>query len=492
MTVDPSAMRETTTTSAGGDPRRWRALAVLAFVQFMFVLDLTIVNIALPKIKDDLEFGPAGLAWVVNAYALMAGGLLLFGGRLSDLLGRRRVFLAGVALFAIASLICGLAWQPGMLIAGRFGQGVGEALAAPAGLAIIVLLFTNARERANAIGIWVGLGAVGGTAGVVLSGVINDLASWRWIFLINIPIAAFALIAVPRLVEAGRALLDMRSERPDWLGAVCLTGGMLLLVYGLLAAGQAAGSAQVVLPVGAGLLLLVSFVVVERRVARPLVPLSFFANRTRMTAAATTLLFASAFFAMFFLLTLYMQEVLGWSPLKTGLAYLPYGLLIIAGGALASLLVPRLGVRVLLAAGCGIGAIGLFMLSLISTDGTYFRDVLPGSLLLGFGAGVTFPMLGSASVHQVSEDNAGLASGVQTAMTQAGGALGLAVLVAVAVIYADGQIAAGVSRRAAETAGYGTALRAGAVLMLVAAAVTAFAMQSRVGVRAEPNERSVA
>ncbi|RJL27227.1 MFS transporter [Bailinhaonella thermotolerans] len=462
---------------AAGDPRRWRALAVLALVQFVFVLDLTVVNVALPRIQGELRFDPAGLAWVVNAYALTAGGLLLLGGRLGDLLGRRRVFLAGVALFAASSLVCGVAGTAGLLVAGRFGQGAGEALAAPAGLAMVALLFEDARERGTAIGIWAGLSAVGGTLGVVVSGVVNDLTTWRWIFLVNLPVAAFVLIAVPRLVTAAHVLAPAppapgrarAGPRADVAGALCVTAGMVALVYGLLRAAELPwGSAPVVVPLAAGLALLAAFAAVERRARHPLVPPAFFTDRVRMTGTAATLLFASAFFAMFFLLTLYMQKALGWSPLWTGLAYVPYGLMIVAGGGLATALLPRLGCGPPLAAGCAIGGAGLLLLSGMSPGGSYLADVLPGSLVVGFGAGLTFPMLGNACLHGVSEADAGLASGVQNAVYQAGGALGLAVLVTVAVRHAGGA-----DDPAALTAGYAVALRAGAGAMLAAALLAA-------------------
>lgn len=453
----------------------------MALVQFIFVLDLTVVNVALPGIRDDLGFSEAGLVWVVDGYALMGGGLLLLGGRLSDLLGRRRVFLAGVGLFAVASFLCGAAQTPALLVASRFGQGIGEALAAPAALGIIVVIFTDPAERIKAVGIWVGLAAVGGTLGVVLSGVVNELTSWRWIFFINVPIAIFALVVVPRLVGRHRPRQQIVG-RMDILGALTVTGGLVSLVYALLeAASRPWGSVHVVVPLVVGVLLLVSFVVVERLVSNPLVPLSFFANRTRMAACTASLLFAVAFFTMFFLLTLYMQGVLRWTPLETGLAYLPYGLFIVAGGGMATGLVPKVGVRPVLAAGCVLTAAGLLLLSATISPDSTFLALLPAMLLIGLGAGLTFPVVGNAALHQVSESNAGLASGVQSASYQIGGALGLAVLVTVSTRRQQGTLADGVTQPFAATAGYALAFQVGAAIVFFAAVLTVIVLQAGVG-----------
>jgi EmrB/QacA subfamily drug resistance transporter len=452
--------------------RRWPTLAVLALMQFTFILDLTVVNVALPHIRTDLGFQPAGLTWVVDGYALMAGGLLLLGGRLGDLIGRRRMFLVGVVVFAVASLVSGSAQDPAMLLIGRFAQGVGEALAAPAGLAIVVVSFTDATERAKAIGIWAGLSAVGGNVGVVLSGVINDVTTWRWIFYINLPIALVALIVVPRLV---RADTGGATGRPDLLGGLTLTGGMVALVYGLIeAAGRPWTSIHVLGAIVLGLVLLAAFAVVEATIAEPLVPLRFFTNRTRMTASVTFLILASALFSMFFVLSLYMQSVLGWSPLWNGLAYLPYGVLILCGVALSMNLLSRVGARSLLVTGCLLAATGLFLLSRIPVDGHYVGDIMPGSLVLGLGTGLMFPPLGNACMHDVTEATAGLASAVQGAVYQLGGALGLAVLVTLALRHESG----GVARAVAATDGYAFAFRIGAVLMLGAAVLVAVGLSA--------------
>ncbi|HMC70383.1 MAG TPA: MFS transporter, partial [Mycobacteriales bacterium] len=282
--------------NAEADPRRWKALGVLALIQFMLILDVTVVNVALPRIQHDLGFSRPGLAWVVNGYVLMAGGLLLLGGRMADMFGRRRLFLMGVGLFAVASAACGAAVDPGMLVASRFLQGAGEALAAPASLGLIALLFPDPRERMKALGLWGGIAGLGGTSGTVIGGALVDLASWRWIFLVNVPVALAALFLVPRLVSESRMVRD--SRRPDIAGAVTGTAGLIAVVDGLLqAASHPWGSWQVLLPLLGGLALLGAMVYIEAHSDAPLIPLSFFHNRTRVATNAVTLFFSSSFFS---------------------------------------------------------------------------------------------------------------------------------------------------------------------------------------------------
>jgi len=332
------------------DPRRWKALGVLGLIQFMLVLDITVVNVALPHIKVDLGFSQVGLAWVVNGYVLMAGGLLLLGGRLADILGRRRVFLFGVGIFAVASAACGAAVDPGMLVASRFLQGAGEALAAPASLGLIAVLFPDPIERIKALGIWGGIAGLGGTSGTVISGALVSYVSWRWIFFINLPVAVFALTMVPRLVSESKMV--RASERPDYAGAVTGTGGLIAVVDGLLSAAQHPwGSGRVLLPLLGGFALLALMVWIEARSDAPLIPLSFFSNRTRVVTNVTTLFFASAFFSYFFLLTLFEQQVLHYTAIKSGLSYLPFGLTIGAGIGIGTALMPKLGVKPLMSLG---------------------------------------------------------------------------------------------------------------------------------------------
>src|SRR3954451_12343168 len=368
--VDPTA-------DPSGDPRRWKALAVLALIQFMLILDVTVVNVALPRIQVDVGFSRAGLAWVVNGYVLMAGGLLLLGGRMADILGRRRLFLIGVGLFAIASAACGAAVDPGMLVVSRFAQGAGEALAAPASLGLIAVLFPDPRERMKALGLWGGIAGLGGTSGTVIGGALVDLASWRWIFFVNLPVALIALVLVPRLVDESRMVRDRR--RPDVAGALIGTAGLIAVVDGLLtAATHPWGSVRVLAPMLSGVALLLAMVWAEARSEAPLIPLEFFHNRTRVVTNGVTLFFSSSFFSYFFLLTLFEQQVLHWSPLRGGLSYLPFGISIGIGIGIGTALMPRVGVKPLLSAGFFGCAVGLWLTSGLTVASSYWAGIFPG------------------------------------------------------------------------------------------------------------------
>jgi EmrB/QacA subfamily drug resistance transporter len=473
----------TTATSAGQvsdsttpDPRRWKALGVLGLIQFMLILDVTVVNVALPRIQHDLGFTRPGLAWVVNGYVLTAGGLLLLGGRMADILGRRRLFLLGVGLFAAASASCGAAVDPGMLVASRFVQGAGEALAAPASLGLIAVLFPDPRERMKALGLWGGIAGIGGTSGTVISGALTDLASWRWIFYINLPVALFALVMVPRLVTESRMVRE--HGRPDYAGAVIGTGGLVAVVDGLLqAASHPWGSWPVLLPLLGGVALLGLMVLVESRSKEPLIPPVFFTNRTRVVTNFVTLFFSSAFFSYFFLLTLFEQQILGYSPLRGGLSYLPFGFSIGAGIGIGTALMPRLGVKALLGAGFVGCAVGLFLTSGIDIHSSYASGVLPGMVVLGLFSGLTFPTVSNAALHQVTGQDASLASGVQSAMQQVGGALGLSCLVTLALRHASGLVRAGIRPAIASTHGYALAFRVGSVLLVVGGVLVFFLLQ---------------
>jgi EmrB/QacA subfamily drug resistance transporter len=456
----------------GVDPRRWKALFVLALVQFMIIIDITVVNVALPSIQRSLHFTGDSLAWVVDGYALMAGGLLLFGGRVGDLFGRKRLFLIGTALFAVASFTSGAAQNHTMLVMSRFAQGAGEALASPAALALVVLLFTDPSERTRALGVWSGLAGLGGTMGVLISGLIVNFVSWRWIFFVNIPIAAVAIALIPGLVSESRA--ERASRRVDVPGAVLVTGGVLALIDGFLAASRHSwGSAAVVWPLVIGVLALVSMVVVESRTRDPLIPIAFFANRTRVSANLATAVMASGMFGMFFLLTLYLQQVLHYSPLKTGLAYAPFGLGLIAGIAVSTNVLRQLGARVVTTAALTVAAFGMFLLGGVTVHSSYAAHILPTILLLSFGMGAAFPALQIAALHEVSAEDAGLGSAVQNTVVQIGGSLGLAVLVTLALRRTASSIVAGSSAAVAATQGYALAFR-GAAFALFAAAVVAF------------------
>jgi MFS family permease len=353
-----------------------------------------------------------------------------------------------------------------MLVASRFLQGAGEALAAPASLGLIALLFPDPRERMKALGLWGGIAGLGGTSGTVIGGVLVDLASWRWIFLVNVPVAIAALLLVPRLVSESRMVRD--QTRPDVAGAVTGTAGLIAVVDGLLqAASHPWGSWQVLLPLLGGLALLGLMVFIEARSDAPLIPLSFFRNRTRVVTNGVTLFFASAFFSYFFLLTLFEQQILGWSPLKGGVSYVPFGLAIGMGIGIGTAMMPRLGVKPLLAFGFFGCAVGLYLTSGLTVHSSYVSGILPGMVVLGFFSGICFPATGNAALHEVTGQDSSLASGVQSAMQQVGGAIGLSCLVTLALREAAGQIKDGVLPAVASTHGYVLAWRIGAVLLVI-------------------------
>lgn len=456
--------------------RRRSALIVLCFVQFMLVLDDNVVSVALPSVRDELGFSAAGLAWVVNAYFLAFGGLLLISGRAADLLGRRRVFLSGVALFGAASLACGLAQEPWQLVTGRFVQGAGAAMASPAALSLITLLFPGPEERAKAFSIWGGIAGLGGTMGLVISGALTGLTSWRWIFLINLPVAAAALILLPRLVAESRATRQARLDVP---GAVLGTGAVLSLVYGLLQAGESGwGDSAVAGPLLLAVVLTFSFLAVESRTAEPLVPLSFLSFRTRAVANGATLLFSAALYAMAFLLMIHLQTVLGYGPLKAGVAYLPYGAGILAGMWLSSRAVISFGMRQTLVVSFLISSAGLLLLSDVAPNDSYASGVLPGMLVMSLGCGLSLPALTVAALTGTTEENAGLGSALLSSVQQIGGAVGVAVLVTLAARRSDA-VADSTGPLHAVTEGYSLALIVAAALLALGALLIATLLGSR-------------
>jgi EmrB/QacA subfamily drug resistance transporter len=434
-------------------------------MQFMLALDLSVVVVALPKIQNDLHFSHAGVAWVVNGYVLTAGGFLLLGGRLSDMFGRRRLFLAGVLVFGAASAACGAAVSSAMLVASRFAQGTGEALAAPAALGMIPVLFPDSRERLKALGVWFGASGIAGTSGPVISGALTS-ADWRWIFYVNIPVVVFAVRVVPHVLPESQMVRE--GHRIDLPGAVTATAGLVAVVYGLLRASSYSwGSWQVLLPLLGACALLAVTVVVETRSPDPLIPMRFLANRTRVTANVLSMITWAVFIGYIVLLNLYLEQVLRYSPLRTGLLNLP--LCVIPGAILLSTrLMPRVGVKAVMATGYLGSAAGLWMASRIHVDSSYVSAVLPGMILFGGFSGLCYPGLISGALHQVTEQDSGLASGIQSAMQQIGAALGLAALVTLALRYTQHAARAGVLPAVAQTDGYALAFRVSAVAYAVA------------------------
>lgn len=446
-------------------PRRWQALVVLAAMQFMLALDLSALVVALPKIQTDLHFSHSSVAWVINGYVLTAGGLLLLGGRLSDMFGRRRLFLAGMLVFGAASVMCGAAVSSSMLVASRYVQGIGEALAAPAALGMIPVLFPDSRERVKALGVWFSIAGVAGTSGPVISGALTSV-DWRWIFYINIPVVAFAVYAVPRVLPESR--MAREGHRIDLLGAVTATGGLVAVVFGLLqAASYPWGSWQVLLPLLGGVASLAAMVMVETRSRDPLIPMRFLANRTRVTSNVLSMVTWAVFVGYVVMLNTYMQQVLHYSPLRTGLLNIPL-CVVTAGTLLSTRLMPRVGVKAVMVIGYLGSAAALWIASYIHVDSSYVGAILPGIILFGGFIGLCYPGLINGALYQVTSQDSGLGSGVQNAMQQVGAALGLAALVTLALRYTQQRAHAGVLPAVAQTDGYTLAFRVSAAALAVA------------------------
>jgi EmrB/QacA subfamily drug resistance transporter len=412
--------------------RRWIALILLCVAQFVVVLDASIVNVALPTIGEALHFTESDLPWVVNAYVLTFGGFLLLGGRMADLLGRRRVFMAGLVVFALASLAGGLATTSGQLIAARAVQGLGAAILSPAALSIVTTTFQDGRERNKALGVWGAVAGSGGAAGVLLGGVLTDGLGWEWVLWVNVPIGLAAAAIAPTLLTESRASGERRHF--DIAGAVSVTAGLSLLVYALVDANDAGwGSAQTIGLLAISAALLIAFVVIERRAPSPLMPFSIFRLRTLTGANVVGVLVGASLFSMFFFISLYMQQVLGYSAIKAGLSYLPLAVSIILSAGIASQLVTKTGFKPVLAAGMLLIAIALVWFSQISVDGSFVSDILGPSLLAAVGLGFSFVTTTIAAVSGVQEREAGLASGLINTSQQVGGALGLAILSAISI-----------------------------------------------------------
>ncbi|KVG67504.1 DHA2 family efflux MFS transporter permease subunit [Burkholderia pseudomultivorans] len=458
--------------------RRWYALIVLCLGVLMIVLDSTIVNVALPSISTDLRFTETALVWVVNAYLLTFGGCLLLGGRLGDLYGQRRMFLAGLVVFTLASLACGLAQSQAMLIAARAVQGFGGAIVSAVSLSLIMNLFTEPGERARAMGVYGFVCAGGGSIGVLLGGLLTSTLSWHWIFLVNLPIglAVYALCValLPRMrAPAGAARLDVA-------GAITVTASLMLAVYGIVGGNEAGWlSTQTLALIGAAVVLFALFVAIEARVAHPLMPLTLFGARNVALANVIGVMWAAAMFAWFFLSALYMQRVLGYAPLQVGLAFLPANLIMAAFSlGLSARIVMRFGIRGPLAAGLLIAAAGLALFSRAPVDGGFVWHVLPGMTLLGIGAGIAFNPMLLAAMSDVDPADSGLASGIVNTAFMMGGALGLAVLASLAAARTDALTAARVAPLDALNGGYHTAFAFGAAFA-AAAALIGLALRAR-------------
>jgi EmrB/QacA subfamily drug resistance transporter len=429
----------------------------------MVILDATIVNVALPAIRTDLGFDDASLQWVINAYTLVFGGFLLLGGRAADLLGRRRVFLAGLGLFGAASLAGGFAASEGTLVAARAVQGLGAAILSPAALSIVTTTFPAGRERNTALGVWGGLAGLGGTAGVVAGGLLVDGLGWEWVLFVNVPIAAVAVPLALRFVGESRATGARRAF--DVAGAVTATGAALVLVYAVIGTDDSGwGSATTLGLLGASAALLAAFVAVERRSAAPLVPLRLFRIRALAAANAASLLVGASWVAMFFLTTLYMQDVLDMSALETGLGFVPMGVVVVLGAAAAGQLVTRVGSKPVFVAGAVATVAGLLLLAQIDAGGSYAADVLPGTLVFGLALPLCFVPNTVNAVAGVGEREAGVASGLATTSAQIGGAIGLAALATVATQPAGDALASGAVPAEALAEGQARAFPVGAVI----------------------------
>jgi EmrB/QacA subfamily drug resistance transporter len=462
------------------ETNRWLILVIACLAQFMVVLDATIVNVALPSIQRGLHFSVSSLPWVINGYTLIFGGFLLLGGRAADLLGRKRLFAAGIALFSLASLLNGLAQSPGMLIAGRGLQGLGGALLSPAALSIVTTTFTETGERTKALGVWSAIAAGGGAVGLLLGGVLTDLASWPWIFIVNVPVGLAALAATLRYVPESRPELEHRTF--DFLGALTVTGGLVVLVYAIIKAqAYGWGSPKTIGLMAAGAALLAVFVAIERRSRAPLVRLSVFRVRTLAVADVVLLLVASGMFGMFFFASLYVQEILGYSPLQAGLAFLPVTAGIVIGAAIAQGAIARAGVRNVAVVGITLATAGMIVLTQVPVHGSYVGNLLIGLLPMSIGMGLTFVPITLLGTGGVSAEDSGLASGLFNTAQQVGGSLGLAILSTLAASTTASLLhgASATTAAAARVSGYHVAFAASAVMLGAGGLILTLALRRR-------------
>jgi EmrB/QacA subfamily drug resistance transporter len=455
-------------TETAPDPRRWIVLALVVAAQFMVVLDVAIVNVALPSIKNDLHFSQESLQWVITSYSILFGGVLLLGGRLADLLGRRRLFMAGLLLFTVSSLLDGLAWSEGSLIAFRSAQGLGAALLSPAALSILTTTFREGRERNLALGIWGAASGSGGAAGVLLGGALTSSLSWSWIFYINVPVGLIVLALTPWLLRESRA--GLASRHLDLPGAISITSGLMLLVYAMTRAAQHGwGTGETIALFAASAALLVAFVLIELRSKAPLLPMRMFRLRTLTGSNVAGLLLGAAVFSQFFVLTLYMQQVLHYSALKTGVAYVALTLAIIIFSGVSQALALRLGVRRVLPLGMALTAVGLVLYAQLPAHGHYFWDIFPAFLISGIGLALAFVPMTIGALTGVEQKDAGVASGLINTGQQVGGAIGVAAATTIATTYT----AHYVSSHAGATAFSGAALTHGFSIAFYALAAVA-------------------
>ena len=482
-------IRNASGANAPGDRSRWIALVVLCVGMLMIVLDATVVNVALPSIQNDLGFSQSSLAWVVNAYLIAFGGLLLLAGRLGDLISRRGVFLTGLGVFTLASLVCGLAQSQEVLVTARFVQGVGGALTSAVILGMIVTMFPEPREQAKAIGVYSFVASAGGSVGLLAGGILTQGINWHWIFFVNIPIGIATAVLALRLLDKDKGIGFGRGA--DVLGAVLITGALILLVYTIVepAADLGWGATRTLALGAAAVALLIGFIVREATARNPLMPLRIFRSRNVTGANLIQALFVAGMFGLFFLGALYLQRVLGYDALETGLAFLPVTLVI---GALSlrysERLIMRFGARGTLLPGLVLIAAGLALFTQVPVDGSYLTNVLPTMLLLGSGAGLSFPALMTLAMSGATPSDAGLASGLVNTTLQVGGALGLAVLATLSTTRSDALLEQGKSTAAALTEGYQLAFLVGAGLVVAAIAVALTVLQPAPKAVPEPEE----
>ena len=459
--------------------RRWTALILLCVAQFVVVLDASIVNVALPTIGKGLHFSDQNLPWVVNAYVIAFGGFLLLGGRAADLLGRRRVFMVGLMVVAVASLAAGFASTQGQLIAARAAQGLGAAIISPSALSIVTTLFQGGAERNKALGAWGAVAGSAGAAGVLLGGILTEGLGWEWVLWVNVPVALFALALTPGLIPESRS--ESATRHFDAAGAITVTAGLSVLAYALLDASSAGwGSTKIVGLLTLSVALLAAFIAIERRSQAPLVPFRIFRMRTLTGANVVAILLGASLFSMFFFISRYMQQVLGYSPIHAGLSYLPLALTIVVAAGLGGQLVTRFGFKPILAAGMLFVAVGLAWFSRVSVGGGFVSDILGPSMLAAIGLGFGFVTSTIAAVAGVKPQEQGLASGLINTSQQIGGALGLAVLSTIATSRTSDVMAGGTSSlKVALTDGFQSAFLAGAVLAAIGFVATLVLIRTR-------------